>query len=128
MARITKNYTMEIGLAVAILGFLITLVSWIAKFTELPLPLYRRLVEDTSATAGDWNLLLVIIGPLLLIGGAWYFFEQLFLRRRFEKLLATSQKSAFTKNKREIEDIARRLPDRYYSRIAEKEAQFGLRS
>lgn len=127
MARFTKNYTMEIGLAVAILGFLITLVSWIAKFSDLPLPLYRKLVEDTAATAGDWNLLLVIVGPLLLIGGAWYFFEQLFLRRRFEKLLSTSQKSAFTKNKRDLEDIARRLPDRYYDRIAEKENQLGLR-
>lgn len=127
MARITKNYTMEIGLAVAILGFLITLVSWIAKFTDLRLPLYRRLMNETAATAGDWNLLLVIVGPLLLIGGAWYFFEQLFLRRRFEKLLSTSQKSAFTKNKKDLVDIARRLPDRYSARIEEKENQLGFR-
>ncbi|HWG92121.1 MAG TPA: DUF3198 domain-containing protein [Candidatus Thermoplasmatota archaeon] len=127
MAKFTKNYTLEIGLGVAIVGLLLTVVSWIEKFAPGTLGFYHRLVENT-ADAGDWNLLLVIVGPLLLIGGAYYFGEQLFLRARFEKLLATSQRTAFTKNRRDLEELARRLPDRYASRISEKESQLGLRS
>jgi hypothetical protein len=63
---------------------------------------------------------------MLIIGG-FYFGEQLVLRRRFERLLDTPRKSEFSTRRRDLEDLAKRLPDTFRQRIDAKESEFGSR-
>ena len=125
MAKWTRNHMMEIGLALAVVGLVLTIVSFTYAFMDIQpswLGWYHDLVERPE---GNYNLILLILGPILLIMGSFYAGEQIVLRRRFERLLDTSKRSEFTSRRRDLEDIAKRLPAGYRSRIEEKEAQFG---
>ena len=72
----------------------------------------------------DYNLILVIAGPILLIMGGFYFGEQLVLRRRFERLLDTPKRSEFSSRRRDLEDLAKRLPEGFTAKIEAKESEF----
>ncbi len=128
MAKWTKNHLLEIGLVLAIIGLILTVISWVYSFVQ-PTPdllaSYKSLVERPE---GNYNLILFIGGPILLIMGGFYFGEQLVLRRRFEKLLDTPKRSEFSSRRKDLEDLARRLPDKFGDRISKKESEFGATS
>jgi len=124
MAKWTKNHMLEIGIVLAILGLILTAISWLYAFvspTPAFLASYAALVERPE---GNYNLILLIGGPILLIVGCIYFGEQLILRRRFEKLIDTPKRSEFTSRRKDLEDLARRLPDGFNARIKDKETEF----
>ena len=115
---------MEIGGAILAVGIVLTIVSFTYRFvTPTPgwLSGYAGLVQRPE---GDYNLILLILGPILVIMGGFYVGEQVVLRRRFERLLDTPKRSEFTSRRRTLEDLARRLPDGFSSRIEEKESEF----
>lgn len=125
MAKWTKNHRMEIGAVLLVLGLVLTVVSFSLNFSsETPswLASYKDLVETESGE--DWNLVVMIVGPIVLISGGFYVGEQFVLRRRFERLIDTPKRSEFTSRRRDLEDIAKRLPDGFTSRIKEKESEF----
>lgn len=124
MARWTKNHMMEIGALLLVVGLVGTIIAFVDRFaTTTPgwLQWYEDLVKQP---AGDYNLILLIVAPIVLIMGGFYVGEQLVLRRRFDRLLDTSKKSEFTSRRRDLEDLSRRLPDGYRKRIADKEGEF----
>lgn len=116
---------LEIGAVVLALGVILTFISFAYAFLTADkrawLDWYAGLVERPE---GNYNLILFILGPILLITGGFYVGEQLVLRRRFERLLDTPKRSEFTSRRRDLEDLARRLPEGYMKRIDAKEAEF----
>lgn len=117
---------LEIGVAVTLVGLLFTVVAAATYLDALALPWYRNLV-CAGATAGaceDWNLWVLVVAPLVLLTGGFYAGEQVRMRRRFRQLLDTNKKSEFLHNRRDLEDLARRLPKRFEERIEEKEGEF----
>lgn len=126
MAKWTKNHMMEIGSVLAIVGLVLTVISFSHAFLDAPswLDWYNDLVNRPE---GNYNLILLIVGPIVLIMGAFYAGEQIVLRRRFERLLDTPKRSEFTSRRRDLEDLARRLPDHFGKRIREKEGEFVTR-
>lgn len=124
MAKWTKNHRMAIGAVLLVLGLAVTAVSWTVSFADTT-PDALKGYRDVMVRGGeDYNLILFIVGPILLIWGAWYIGEQIIYRRRFESLIDTSKRSEFTSRRRELEDIARRLPDQYVGRLKAKESEF----
>lgn len=128
MAKWTRNHTLEIGLVVLVLGIVLTAVSFLYAFVSAQsrpwLDPYAGLVQRPE---GDYNLVLFILGPILLLVGGFYAGEQLILRRRFERLLDTPRKSEFATRRKDLEELARRLPEGYAGRIEAKEGEFKSR-
>jgi len=124
MAKWTRNHILEIGALVLILGIILTVISFTYSFVH-PTPgwlsSYNTLVNREE---GNWNLVLFIAGPILLIMGAFYAGEQIVLRRRFERLLDTPKKSEFASRRKDLEDLAKRLPSTFEEKIETKEAEF----
>lgn len=117
--RIAKNYTLQLSavvLAVSVVGLLLT-----SPVLGMASPDLDRQVRTALGAWGLWVLLLSALGALM---GGWYFGEQLYKRRKFERLLETDKRSDFVGSRKTLEDLAKTLPDRYKPRIAEKEATF----
>lgn len=127
MAKWTKNHMLEIGALVGAVGLILTIISFTYSFASTTpgwLVSYDALVNRDE---GNYNLVLFIAGPIMLIIGGFYFGEQLVLRRRFERLLDTPRKSEFASRRRDLDDLAKRLPDNYGKRITAKEGEFTSR-
>lgn len=117
--RIAKNWTLPIAslvLAVSLLGLVV----------GLDLLVYVSLDAQAviSATLREWKLWILILGAIGALVGAYYVGDQVLKRRKFERLLRTDKKSDFVAARKDLEDLARRLPDRYRPRFLEKEASF----
>lgn len=118
--RITKNYTLPISAVVfvlAIIGLLLglNLVSALNLETGNEL---RRLTDES------WWLMISLISGFAALVSGWYVAEGLWNRRKFERLLNTDKRSEFVGSRKDLEELARRLPESYKPRIKEKEAQF----
>jgi len=124
MARWTKNHMLELGAVLLVIGLIGTIIAatynW-ADTTPGWLAQYGTFVERPQ---GDFNLLLLIVAPILLIWGGFWVGEQMILRRRFDKLLDTPKRSEFTSRRSQLEEMTKRLPDGYRGRIKEKENEF----
>lgn len=125
MARFTKNHMLEMGAVLLVLGLVLTTVASILHFgdtTPAFLREYERVMRQSGQ--GDFNLLVLIAGPILLIWGGFWVGEQVIYRRRFERLIETPKRSEFTSRRSQLEEISKRLPDGYRQRIKAKESEF----
>ena len=128
MGRFTRNNMLAIGTTLAAVGLVVTALAWTNAYSRTslldPYDAFLEVFPGQGERGQDWNVLFMILGPVLLITGAFYAGEQLLLRRRFERLLDTTKKSEFVSRRKDLEDLARRLPTSYRSRIEQKEAMF----
>lgn len=124
MAKWTRNHILEIGAIVLVIGVVMTIISFTYSFVD-PHPSwldgYATLVNRPE---GNYNLVMFIVGPILLIMGGFYMGEQMVLRRRFERLLDTPKRSEFASRRKDLDDLAKRLPQKFEARIESKEAEF----
>ena len=126
MARWTKNHMLELGAVLLVIGLIGTTIAvWSNWFTDAGATGFMaRYQSYVQRPQGDFNLLLLIIAPILLIWGAFWVGEQMILRRRFDRLLDTPKRSEFTSRRSQLEEMTKRLPDGYRGRIKEKENEF----
>lgn len=123
MAKWTKNHMLEIGAVVGVLGLILTIISFTYSFADTTPGWLKGYDTLVNRAEGNYNLILFIAGPLMLIIGGFYFGEQLVLRRRFERMIDTPKKSEFVSRRRDLEDLSKRLPDQYGKRIRQKEGE-----
>lgn len=117
--RISKNYTLPISAVVLVLSIIGLIVS-----TEAMRFLSPDLDAQIKGALGAWALWVTILGGLGVLIGGWYTAEQLWFRRKFERLITTEKRTEFMDHRKDLDDLAKRLPDGYKPRIKEKEAQF----
>lgn len=125
MARFTKNHMLELGAVLLVIGLVGTIISFTQNWADTTpgwLRQYAALMDRPGE--GDYNLILLIVAPIVLIWGGFWVGEQVLLRRRFERLLDTPKRSEFASRRTDLDDIAKRLPDGYRARIKEKESEF----
>jgi hypothetical protein len=115
-----KNYTLPLA-AVLLVVSLVGLAIGFHLLTFVSASLDAQLAGPLR---GGWDQMVAFLAALGALVGGWYVAEQAYNRRRFEKLMATDKRSEFADSRKDLEDLARRLPDRYKPRIAEKESQF----
>lgn len=124
MAKWTKNHRMEIGAVLLVIGLVLTVISWSLNFADSTPSWLQSYKDVVDRDEGDYNLFVFIIGPIILIWGAWYIGEQFILRRRFETLIDTPKRSEFSSRRKDLEELARRLPEGFGERIRSKESEF----
>jgi hypothetical protein len=125
--KVVRNYTLPISAVVLVLSVVglvlgFHLLLFVAPATEL------SVTKPLGIAPGSgWDQWVAFLSVLGLLMGGWYVGEQLMKRRKFEKLLSTDKRSEFAESRKELEDLAKSLPERYKPRISEKEAEFKSR-
>lgn len=119
-----RNNLLWISIAISVIGLALTAVAYSAPGAawtdsyEAALP---------SAGGGDWNMLVRVVAPIILLTGVWYVGEQIIARRRFNRLINAEKKSEFQQNLPTLEETVRDLPDKYEDRLEQKQTDFKSR-
>ncbi len=121
---ILRELRFEISYMLFALGAFLTLLVIFHYFLQdfLPQP-----VLDIVTAVGNWVVWLVVLGPLLLIVGGWYFVDFIRKRREFRKLLAVPSKARFVRNQERLEELAWYLPAGHARDLQKQKERWGIR-
>lgn len=85
-------------------------------------------LADIDAKIGLWMVWVAMLGPILLLGGGWYFFDTIRKRREFAKLIDMDSKAKFVRNQDRIERLAWMfLGSEYVKKVQKKKEEFNLK-
>jgi len=112
-----------ISIAVLAIGFALTILA-LGAFTPLASsPPFPTINAATNSGAGNYDLVFVILGPILIIAGGWLVGSYFYARREFEHLMLTKSKAEFLRKIPELEqllwDLTPQDQVRYEQRLAE---------
>ena len=103
-----RVYRAILSILVLATGILLTMLA-VGDYTPLKQsPPFNAInsATDLSASGGpDYNLVFVIVGPILVIVGAYLVGAYYVARRRFEHLMLSKSKAEFLRNLPEVEDL-----------------------
>jgi hypothetical protein len=125
LKRTFTTYALQLGFIFFILGILLTILGILGIFvvndsTDESL---RNIVDSI----GNWIYWCIIVGPLILIGGGWYFFDNISKRREFKELIETTSKAKFIRNQDRIEFLAWKLTPDHQNQLFEKKKEFHIK-
>jgi len=123
--RIVRELRLEISAMVFFAGILLTIFAvdhYLIRNPNLP-----AFLQDIDNRLGEWNVWLAVLGPLLLLGGGYYFIDTIRKRREFDRLIETDSKAKFVRSQDRIEFLAWTLGKQYHSRSEQKKAEFNLK-
>ena len=122
-----RTYRAEIAIFILGVGSLLTVLA-AGFFTPLtnvgPFPAINN---ATNTPNWNYNLLFVIVGPIVVIVGAYMVGAYFVARRRFEHLMLTKSKAEFLRNIPEIEDLLWDLTPHDETRYENKRAELKVR-
>lgn len=135
LRRSIATFTLQLGLIIFIIGVILTILGiWGVFIYEEPKadPITGELPpeeqDDRIMNAiGDWKYWCILIGPILLIAGGWYFFDNIMKRREFKELMETTSKSKFIKNQDQAEFLAWKLTPKHQNQLMEKKKEFHIK-
>lgn len=123
--RILRELRLELSAMVFIAGLIMTALI-VNRFAITPanLPEFLRELDEDI---GQWMVWILVIGPVVLFSGGWYFIDTIRKRREFERLIDTESKAKFVRNQDRIEFLGWLLGSDYRKRGESKKTEFGLR-
>jgi Protein of unknown function (DUF3198) len=81
----------------------------------------------TNTPSANYNLLFVIIGPIVIIAGAYLVGSYTVARRKFEHLMVTKSKAEFLRNIPDLEDLLWELTPADEVRYEQKKVELRVR-
>ncbi len=116
-----------ISILVLAAGFLLTILA-LGAFTPL-MDAYPFTTIDASTNKGgaNYDLVFVILGPILVIVGGYLVGAYFTARRKFEHLMLTKSKAEFLRNIPDLEELLWDLTPRDQVRYEDKLAELRLR-
>ena len=122
-----RKYRAWISDLVLGIGVLLTVLA-VGFFTPLaaswPFPVIDA---ATNTPAANYNLLFVIVGPIVVIVGAYLAGSYYVARGKFEHLMVTKSKAEFLRNIPELEDLLWELTPADELRYEQKKADLRVR-
>ncbi|HLM70452.1 MAG TPA: DUF3198 domain-containing protein [Thermoplasmata archaeon] len=122
-----RKYRAEISIFVLAVGSVLTVLA-AGFFTPLmnasPFPTINNATNTSDA---NYNLLFVIVGPIVAIVGAYMVGAYFTARRKFEHLMLTKSKAEFLRNIPELEDLLWELTPRDETRYEAKRGDLKVR-
>ncbi len=122
-----RAHRAAISIFVLAVGAFLTVIA-VADFTPLhsvaPFPTFEQATAQPSA---NYNLVFIIIGPIVAIIGGYLVGVYFIARRRFEHLMLTKSKAEFLRNIPEMEDLLWDLTPGDTIRYEEKSAELHVR-
>jgi hypothetical protein len=125
-----RTFRAEISIFVLAVGSLLTILAvgyFIPPISTLgPFPAINS-VTAGSSSVWNYDLLFVIVGPIVVIVGAYMVGAYFTARHKFEHLMLTKSKAEFLRNIPEIEDLLWDLTPRDEQRYENKRAELRVR-
>ncbi len=122
-----RTYRAAISIFVLAVGFLLTILA-LGAFTPLSMsPPFNSIDSSTDTPAANYNLVFVIVGPILIILGGYLVGAYFTARRRFDHLMLTKSKAEFLRNIPEVEELLWDLTPADQLRYEQKLADLRLR-
>ncbi|MEE9223465.1 MAG: DUF3198 domain-containing protein [Thermoplasmata archaeon] len=124
MPRFMKEFALELSSMVLMVGAIMAFFLVLKYGFEDVLPFY---LKDILDGIGNWIVWMVVLGPILLMGGGWYFFDGLNKRREFSKLIDTDSKAVFLRNHDRLEELAYHLTESHKQIFYDKRDSFKIK-
>ena len=116
-----------VSVLVLAIGVLLTVLA-VGFFTPLsaqwPFPLVNSVTDQPSA---NYNLVFVVLGPIIAVVGTYFVGAYYVARRKFEHLMMTKSKAEFLRNIPEVEDLLWDLTPNDELRYQQKRGDLRLR-
>jgi uncharacterized membrane protein YbhN (UPF0104 family) len=122
-----RKHRAEISIFILAVGVLLTILA-AGYFTPLstmgPFPAINA---ATATSSWNYNLLFVIVGPIIVIVGTYMVGTYFNARHKFEHLMLTKSKAEFLRNIPELEDLLWDLTPADEQRYEAKRAELKVR-
>jgi hypothetical protein len=116
-----------VSILVLAAGFLFTILA-LGAFTPLMSAYpFAQIDARTDTSGANYDLVFVILGPILIVVGGYLVGAYFYARRRFEHLMLTKSKAEFLRNIPQLEELLWDLTPRDQVRFENKLAEFRLR-
>lgn len=126
--RFLTVYTLQLGLICLVIGIVLTILGAFGVFFHDFLKDQElKSIIDIIDSVGDWIYWCILIGPVLIIAGGWYFFDNISKRREFKELIKTTSKAKIIRNLDRIEFLAWKLTAEHQSQLAKKKRKFNIK-
>lgn len=122
--RFLTTYTLHFGLILFIIGVVVTVLGIFGVFFIDQAPDF---IKGTLDSIGAWKYWCVLLGPVLIIAGGWYFFDNLSKRREFKELMDTTSKAKFIRNLDRTEFLAWKLTPEHQKQFTKKKKKFHIK-
>ncbi|HTW39765.1 MAG TPA: DUF3198 domain-containing protein [Thermoplasmata archaeon] len=122
-----RKYRAWIADTVLVIGIFLTVLA-LGYFT--PLANSQPFVAINNATAtptANYNLIFVVLGPIIIIAGAYLVGSYYTARHKFEHLMRTKSKAEFLRNIPDLEDLLWELTPADEVRYEQKKADLRVR-
>lgn len=122
--RFFTIFALQFGFILLILGIFLTILGFFGVLYYDNSPEFLRRIIDSI---GDWKYWCILLGPIVLIAGAWYFFDNVKMRREFKELMETTSKAKFIRNLDRIEYLAWKLTPEHQNQLAKRKSAFHIK-
>jgi uncharacterized protein DUF3198 len=122
-----RAYRALVSVFVFVIGVLLTVlaVGWFTPLSQQPF--FQAVNAQTVQPNANYNLVFVVVGPIVSIVGAYMVGVYFLARRRFEHLMLTKSKAEFLRNIPEMEDLLWDLTPNDEVRYEQKSAELHVR-
>ncbi len=124
MPRFTREFALELSSIILMVGAIMAFFLVLKYGFEDVIPFY---LKDILDGIGSWIVWMVVLGPILLMGGGWYFFDGLKKRKEFGKLIDTDSKAVFVRNYDRLEELAYFLTESHRQTFYDKRGEFKIK-
>jgi len=121
-----RAYRAAIAIFVLAVGTLLTILA-VGAFTPLSNVAPFPAINTATESGWNYNLLFAVIGPIIVIVGAYLVGAYFVARRRFEHLMLTKSKAEFLRNIPELEDLLWELTPNDELRYENKRSELKVR-
>jgi hypothetical protein len=124
MPRFLREYSLELSSIIFMIGVILTIFVILRYAFYEGAPYYLKEILDGI---GGWIVWMVVVGPILVMGGGWYFFDGIKKRREFANLIDTDSKAVFLRNLDRVEELAYYLTERHRQLYYDKKDEFKVK-
>jgi hypothetical protein len=122
---ILRKFRLEISSLVLVLGIVPTVLVILNALPRESLP---STVVDLLDAIGNWFVWLLVVGPLLMVIGGYYFIDTFRKQREFERLIEVPSKAHFVRNRERLETLSWYLPSEYRQRYREQKKRWKIKA
>jgi hypothetical protein len=130
LRRFLRTYRFLLSIVLLAVGILLTVLA-VAAFTPLgnsgPFPAVNNATNQGPNGGPNYDLVFVIVGPIVVLIGTYLVGSYYIARARFEHLMVTKSKAEFLRNLPDLEDLLWDLTPNDEHRYLEKKAELRIR-
>lgn len=119
-----KERKLDISLLMVLCGGAITFFSVMSLMAT---PSTASLWGQFHTDLQGWLYWLLLLGGAVLVGGGYYLFDHIKMRKELTQLLKITSKSKFIQNQDRIEELAWRLGPLYEDRVIKRKKELRVK-